>query len=429
MFPTLIAAITTLLTLAGFGFYIVAIWSARAFLRRRRFPAGFAPGVSILKPLRGVDPGMYEAFASHCRQQYAGEYELLFGVSSLEDPAVQLVRRLEAEFPERPIRLLLCTEVLGPNGKVSNLAQVVPQARYEYLLINDSDIRVGPQYLARVMAAFGAPADPRLPKEGRHGAPGSDAPAERPVGLVTALYRGRAHGTVGSKLEALGLATDFAPAVLTARKLEKGLHFGLGSTLAVSREALEAIGGMAVLVDYIADDYQLGVHVDRAGYRVELCDEVVETSVPAYSFREFVEHQLRWMRTVRDSRPAGYFGSVCSNLLAWATLNVVACGGSVPSIALFSLALLFRVSLALGVGVGILGDQQVVRDLWLILPRDLLALGLWAWSYASDTVTWRGEEFVVRKGRLVRQGEGAADVRARNPMSPAPGDMGHPDSR
>lgn len=421
MFSTIIAAITTLLTLAGFGFYILAIWSARAFLRRPRFPAGFAPGVSILKPLRGVDPGMYEAFACHCRQEYSGEYELLFGVSSLDDPAVELVRRLEAEFPERRIRLLLCTEVLGPNGKVSNLAQVVPQARYDYIIINDSDIRVGPQYLARVMAPFGD--SPLKPKEGLNGAPR----LSRPVGLVTALYRGRAHGTIGSKLEALGLATDFASAVLTARTVEKGLHFGLGSTLAVSREALEAIGGMATLVEYIADDYQLGVHVDRAGYRVELCDEVVETSVPAYSYREFLEHQLRWMRTVRDSRPAGYFGSVCSNLLAWAALNVLACGASLPSIALFSLALLFRVSLALGVGVGILGDRQVIRDLWLILPRDLLTLGLWGWSYASDTVTWRGEEFVVRKGKLVRRPDDATQAGARNPMSPKAGDMGHPD--
>lgn len=398
MFPTFIAAITTLLTLAGFGFYLLAIWSARSFLRRRRFPAGFAPGVSILKPLRGVDPGMYEAFASHCRQQYAGEYELLFGVSSLDDPAVELVRRLEQEYPEGPIRLLLCTEVLGPNGKVSNLAQLIPQARYEYFVINDSDIRVGRDYLSRVMAPF------------------ADASGSRPAGLVTALYRGRAHGTLGSKLEALGLATDFVPAVLTARFLEKGLHFGLGSTLAVSRAALEAIGGMAALVDYIADDYQLGAHVDRAGYRVELCDEVVETSVPAYRFRDFLDHQLRWMRTVRDSRPAGYFGSVCSNLLAWAALNLVACGASLPSIALFCLALLFRVSLALGVGVGILGDEQVIRDLWLILPRDLLTLALWAWSYASDTVTWRGEQFVVRKGKLIRRTPESAGAAAAPAM-------------
>jgi len=385
MFPTVIATLTTLLTFAGFGFYTVAIWSARAWLRRRRFPAGFAPGVSLLKPLRGVDPGMYEAFASHCRQQYAGEYEILFGVSSFEDPAAELVRRLQTEFPERRFDLLLCPEVLGPNGKVSNVAQLVPHARFDHLIINDSDIRVGPNYLTQVMAPFGGTS------------------GEQPVGLVTALYRGRAHATIGSKLEALGLATDFAPAVLTARYLERGLHFGLGSTLAVSRTALEAIGGMATLVEYIADDYELGLHVHRAGYRVELCDAVVETAVPAYRFSDFMDHQLRWMRTVRESRPWGYFGSVLSNLLAWAVLNLIASGASLPSIALFSLALLFRTSLALGVGVGILGDQQVVRDFWLIPIRDLLTLVLWAWSYASNTVKWRGEEFVVRKGKLVRR--------------------------
>lgn len=385
MFPTIIAAITTLLTFAGFGFYLIAIWSARAFLRRGRFPAGFAPGVSVLKPLRGIDLGMYEAFASHCRQQYSGEYELLFGVSSMDDPAVELVKRLQSEFPERTLQLLLCTKGLGPNGKVSNLAQLVPHARFDYLVINDSDIRVGPNYLAHVMAPF------------------ADTGAERPVGLVTALYRGRAHGTVGSKLEALGLATDFIPAVLTARYLEHGLRFGLGSTLAVSRTALEAIGGLATLVDYIADDYQLGAHIWQAGFRVELCDEIVETSVPAYRFQDFLEHQLRWMRTVRDSRPAGYFASVCSNLLAWAALNMIACGASLLSIALFSMALLLRVSLALGVGVGMLGDPQVIQDLWLILPRDLLTLILWAWSYASDTVTWRGEQFLVKKGKLIPQ--------------------------
>ena len=255
----------------------------------------------------------------------------------------------------------------------------------DHLIINDSDIRVGPNYLTQVMAPFG------------------DTSGEQSVGLVTALYRGRAHATIGSKLEALGLATDFAPAVLTARYLERGLHFGLGSTLAVSRTALEAIGGMATLVEYIADDYELGLHVHRAGYRVELCDAVVETAVPAYRFGDFLDHQLRWMRTVRGSRPWGYFGSVLSNLLAWAVLNLIASGASLPSIALFSLALLFRTSLALGVGVGILGDQQVIRDFWLIPIRDLLTLVLWAWSYASNTVKWRGEEFVVRKGKLVRR--------------------------
>jgi ceramide glucosyltransferase len=283
-----------------------------------------------------------------------------------------------------------CPEQLGPNGKISVAAQLLPHARYDYLLINDSDIRVGPHYLAHVLAPF-------APTGGT-----------RPVGMVTALYRGQAHGTLGSRLEALGISTDFIPSVLTAHFLEHGLHFGLGSTLAVSRAALDTAfpAGLAPLAEYIADDYQLGAHIDRAGFRVELCEEIVETSVPAYRFRDFLDHQLRWLRTVRDSRPAGYAGLVCANVLAWATLNLVASGASLLSLALFSMALLFRVSIALGVGAGMLRDRQVLRDLWLLLPRDLIALGLWAWSYASDTVTWRGEVFTVKKGRLVRLGSG-----------------------
>jgi ceramide glucosyltransferase len=390
MFATTIAAITTLFTFAGFGFYLIAIWSARSFLRRPRFPLGFAPAVSILKPLRGVDPGMYEAFASHCRQQYAGNYEILFGLSTIDDPAAALVQQLQAEFSDQAIHLILCPESLGPNGKVSNLAQLEPHARYDYLVINDSDIRVSPHYLTRVLAPFAPP----------HAATASSA---KPIGLVTALYHGRTHGTLGSKLESLGISTDFIPALLSARFLERGLHFGLGSTLAVARPALQAIGGLRAVVDYIADDYELGAHIDRAGYRVELCDEVVETSIPGYTFREFLDHQLRWMRTVRDARPAGYFGMVCANLMAWSFLNLIASGLSLFSIALFSMALMFRVCLALGVGVGILNDRQVLRDLWLTLPRDLINVILWAWSYASDTVTWRGETFLVKDGKLIRQ--------------------------
>jgi ceramide glucosyltransferase len=392
MFAPIIAAVTTLLTVAGIGYSAVALMSARAFVRRRRWPAGFAPSVTILKPLRGVDAGMAEAFASHCRQEYSGDYEILFGAASADDPAVALVRQIQGQFPHRAIRLIVCPENLGANGKVSCLAQLLPHARHDYAIVNDSDIRVGPRYLAHVMAPF---------------APSQRQPA---VGMVTALYRGLTHGpagspehaTLGSKLEALGISTDFAPAVLSSRWLERGLHFGLGSTLAVSRAALDAIGGLAPLADYLADDYQMGARIHAAGFRVELANEIVETSVPAWSFAGFLQHQLRWMRTMRESRRAGYAGLVFSYGLAWAFLNLIATGLSLPAFALFSIALLLRVSIALGVGVGILGDRQVLRDLWLLLPRDLVALALWAWSYASNTVEWRGERMLIRDGKIVR---------------------------
>lgn len=388
MFATVIAAITTLLTLAGLGYYMVALWSARSFLRRPRFPSGFTPPVSILKPLHGSEPGLAEAFASHCRQVYAGEYEILFGISSLDDPVVPLVHQLQSDFPNRSIRLVHCHQGLGPNGKTSNVAQLVPHASYQHIVINDADIHVSPHYLTRILAPF-APVD-----------------GQPPTGLVTALYYGRAHDTLGSKLEALGIATEFAPAVLAARFLDRGLRFGLGSTLAVSRTALDAIGGLTPLADYLADDYQLGHRIAAAGFRVELANEAVETSVPAWSFSGFWSHQIRWSRTMRDSR-AGHLGLFLSYGLAWATLNLIASGLSVTAFALFSLALLVRVSLALGIGVGILGDRQVLRDLWLIIPRDLLSLAIWAWSYAGNTVAWGNERLVLHRGKIVGQASGS----------------------
>jgi ceramide glucosyltransferase len=389
---TIVAAITTVLAWAGIGYYLLALWSARSFVHslRRQTPA-FTPAVSILKPVRGLDHEMYSAFASHCRQQYAGEYEILFGVSSLHDAALTAVHQLQEEFPTHNIRIVECPELLGANGKVSNLTQMLPHARHPYILINDSDIVVSPCYLTRIMSGFApSPAHPRS------------------VGMVTAPYRGRAHGhpgkdpTIGSRMEALGISTDFFPGVLTARRIEGGIHFGLGSTLAVSREALDRIGGLAPLVDYLADDYQLGARIAAAGYSVELSSEVVETWVPPYNAAGFFQHQLRWARSTRDSRRWGYAGLFFTFGLPWAFLNLIASGLSLESIALFVLALLVRVGLALAVGVGILRDVQVLRDLLLLLPRDLIALFLWAWSFAGDTVTWRGERFLLKRGKLVR---------------------------
>jgi ceramide glucosyltransferase len=381
MLAVILESITTLLALCGLGFYFAALWSARAFVRRQRPDAvSFHPPVSILKPLKGFDHDMYAGFVSHCRQQYAGDYELLFGVSSTEDPAVAAIEQLKAEFPDHAIRLILCPELLGTNGKVSNLAQMLPHASYGHILINDSDIKVSPRYLERVMAPF----------------------QDTSVGMVTALYRGRSHGTLSSKMEALGISTDFAAGVLTARKLEGGIRFGLGSTLAMSRVALDVIGGFGLLVDYLADDYELGARIAEMGYRVELSDEVVETTVPAYSFSQFLNHQLRWARGMRDSRERGYIGVVFTFGLPWAVLNLITAGCSLSSIALLSLIFAARVTLALTVGVGLLRDTQVLRDLWLLLPRDMVALGIWVWSYAGNTITWRGQEFALKDGRLIR---------------------------
>ena len=385
---TAIEAITTLLTLAGLVYLLLALWGTRAFARywlQRPRNTGFAPDVSILKPVKGIDPRMYAGLASHCRQQYAGRFEMIFGVGSMDDPAVAEIQRLQAEFPECAIRLVECRERLGTSGKVSNLVQMLREAQYEHVLINDSDICVSPVYLARVMECF----------------------ADAKVGMVTAPYIGRAAEkgsgrTLWSRLEALGISTDFLPGVFTARMLERGIRFGLGSTLATSKTVLAKAGGLQPLTEYLADDYEMGARIAAADYRVELCNEVVETTVPAYSFRGFCDHQMRWARSTRDSRRLGYIGLGITYALPWALLTCITSGLALWSFSLLSVVVLARVAVALSAGVGILRDGQVLRDLWLLPLRDFFGLGFWIWSFAGDTVVWRGERFRLRDGRITR---------------------------
>ena len=384
--------LTTVFALAGMGYFLAAILAARVFIaaRRRPLPA-FASGVSILKSLKGLDPAMLHAFRSHCRQSYTGDYELLFGVSSLDDPAVAAVEALQREFPNIPIQLIHCPATLGTNGKVSTLIQLATHARHPYLLINDSDITVSPRYLERVMASFVF-----LRSASDAGKP------SRQVGLVTALYRGRAHGTLPSRLESLGIATDFQAGVLLSKMIEGGLHYGLGSTLAVSREALDKIGGLAPLVDHLADDYELGARIDSAGYRVALSAEVVETGTPPYKWRGFIDHQLRWARTVRDARPGGYFGLIFTHGMAWALLNVIASGLSPVSFWLLGLSFFLRLALAMTVGAQVLADHQVLPSLWLLPLRDLVAMAVWIAGFAGNTIVWRGQRFTLKAGKLFK---------------------------
>jgi len=374
----LIEAIAALGAAAGAGYYLLCLWSARSFLRdsRRQALPPFTPSVSILKPLRGTDPEIYESFRSHCQQDYP-EYELIFGVSDPEDPAIELVERLQRDFPQRSIRLMVCPKVLGSNMKVSNLVQMLPLAKYDYLIVNDSDIRVEPDYLRRVMRPF---ADPK-------------------VGMVTCLYRGIAGSTLGSQLEAVGISTDFSAGVLAARQIE-GIRFALGSTLAFPRKSLEAIGGFQELVDYLADDFELGARIARAGYEVRLSDVVVDHHLPDYSFDGFLQHQLRWARSTRDSRKWGYTGVVLTFGLPWALVAVLLSLGAAWSWALLALVAVLRFAMAIAVGQSVLHDAQVPRQIWLLPLRDVIAMLVWIGSFTGHTVAWRGDLFILEDGKL-----------------------------
>ena len=342
-------------------------------------PHEHAPPVSILKPLKGIDPEIYESFRSHCLQDYP-EYEIIFGVSDPNDPAVASVRKLQLEFPQRAIRLVVCEKSLGTNVKVSNLAQMLPHARHELLIVNDSDIRVEADYLARVTAPL----------------------ADESVGMVTCLYRGIAEATIASQFESLGISTDFIPGVLVARQLEGRIRFALGSTLAFRRSDLARIGGFESILDFLADDYELGKRIAGLGLKVHLSEAVVETHLPEYTLRGFLSHQLRWARGVRDARAGGYFGLVATFGLMWSLLLLIATQAAPWSWAVLAVVYGLRLAVALTVGKSVLRDKHLLRNLWLLPLRDLIAVGVWIASFAGHTVTWRGDRFQLKNGRLIR---------------------------
>ena len=355
------------------------------FLRQQTAPrsrptlAEAAPPISILKPLKGIDPEIYECLRSHCRQDYP-EYEIIFGVSDPNDPAIATVKKLQSEFPANRIQLIVCPKILGANIKVSNLAQMLPLARHDHLIVDDSDIRVERNYLRRVIAPL---ADPT-------------------VGMVTCLYRGVAAPTLGSRLEALGISTDFCPGVLAARQLEGGMRFGLGSTLAFRRGDVQLIGGFESFADYLADDYELGRRIADLGLKVELSDVVVETVLPPYSMRNFLQHQLRWSRAIRDARARGYIGLIFTFGLMWSVVTVISANGARWSWELFASVTFLRLLVAVVIGRVVLADRQLLRNLWLFPLRDLTAVAVWIASFAGHTVSWRGDNFHLRNGKLSR---------------------------
>ena len=367
-------------------YYLFCLWSAASFLRGRKADKSVhltqsLPAVSILKPLKGIDPDIYESFRSHCLQDYP-QYEIVFGVSDAADPAVAAVQKLQEEFPSRAIRLVVCPNILGANVKVSNLEEMLPVARCEHLIVNDSDIQVEADYLRRVMAPL----------------------TDKGVGMVTCLYRGVASSTLGSRLESLGISTDFCAGVLVARQLEGGVRFGLGSTLAFRRRDLKRVGGFHSLVDFLADDYELGRRIAGLGLQVVLSDVVVETHLPPYDLSGFLDHQIRWARGVRDSRTGGYVGLVSTFGLMWALVNLIVSHAEPWSWAVLGCVALLRFAVALAVGKGVLQDRMLLKHLWLLPVRDLVAVLVWLASFAGHTVTWRGDRFELKNGRLVRIG-------------------------
>ena len=356
---------------AAAAYQLLALAAALRQALRREARGAFRPAVSILKPLHGLDPDFYETVRTHALLAYP-EFEILFGVSDPGDPTIGEIERLRAEFPAVAIRLIR-SGATTPNRKVGVMADLAAAARYPILVVNDSDIRVEPDYLARVVAPL---EDPK-------------------IGMVTCLYRARASGLPG-RFEAVGIATDFAPSVLVA-PLVGVSGFALGSTMAFRAEDLARIGGFASIGDYIADDHELGRRIAELGRRVVISTCVVETTVPDTHWGEMWRHQVRWARTIRLSRGGGYLGLPLTNATLWAAL--LAAGGLWrAALALFAL----RLAAGLATAAGVLRDRQSLPYAYLVPFRDLAALAIWAAGLFGSTVVWRDARLNLdRKGRIV----------------------------
>lgn len=370
--------LTSLLFLPAIAYQGLALFAGashlyrRKRLQRRRSTAKFHPGVSVLKPVRGLDPNTCEAFVSQAKQNYP-LFEILFGVQDRCDPVVLVIQQLQREFPQVSIRLIFSDNGV-PNGKVGTLMELAAHARYPVWVVNDGDIKVTPEYLTSVVA----------PLEDEH------------VGVVTCPYRAEPH-TLPAAWEALGISTDFMPSTLVA-PLVGVREFGLGSTLAFRSRDLQQAGGFHALREYLADDYQLAKRITGLGKRALLSTYTVETALSDATWSGVWQHQLRWGTTVRLSKGAGYIGLPLTHAGVWAIL-AAACGATVPLAALLATRMLSGFL----TGGFVLQSRFAMMFWWLAPAWDIYAFAVWMASYSSREVRWRDRVLTVdSQGRIQR---------------------------
>jgi ceramide glucosyltransferase len=364
---------------AGCLYLVAAGFATRRFAGRARAKHPEPPLVSILKPLCGEDPGLFDNLASFCRQNYPA-WQIVFGVQAPDDPAIAVVRRLMAEFPAADLALVIDSSQPRGNLKVANLQNMLPAARHDLVVVADSDMRVGPDYLAAVAAPF----------------------ADSEIGLVTCLYRALPAAGGWSRLAAMHINHGFLPQVLVAAAL--GPQAGcFGATLALRRGTLTEIGGLAAIADALADDYALGAAVRRLGRKVALSPYIVDNIIAEPSLGALFRHELRWARTIRAVAPAGFLGLVITQPTVLALAALALGAPPLAAAAMLGVALFCR-----GVMVRMVDRALALpaTPLWLVPARDLLSFAVFIASFFIRTVAWRDRTFRIGpKGRLILDGD------------------------
>jgi ceramide glucosyltransferase len=335
------------------------------------------PFVSVMKPVHGLEPRLSETLRTFFQQNYP-KYEIVFGARSSEDPAVAIVEELRKEFPAVPVSIVYSGPPQWPNAKVYSLDKMLEAAKSEFVIISDSDVFVHPDYLRSVTAPLLNPK----------------------TGLVTCVYRGFPVGGSWAVLEGLGMSVDMTSGVLLADMLE-GMKFALGPTMATRTDALAKIGGIGATADFYSDDFELGRMIAEAGYHVELSHHIIEHMVVDTSFGPSLDHQLRWMKSTRFSRPLGHIGSGLTFAVPFGILGLVGgslMGATAAGLLLFGWSLLNRVLQSLTVGWLVVRDRRALSLCWLYPARDLFGFLLWVLSFTGGNFEWRGEKYQFQKG-------------------------------
>jgi ceramide glucosyltransferase len=333
--------------------------------------------VTLLKPLCGSEPGLEAHLTSFFEQQYPS-YEIIFGARREDDAALAIARRISARYPSVPVEIVVTGEPWRPNAKVCSLMKMYERAQHDYLIISDSDVRVGPNYIAEVVQ------------------PLHDAKN----GMVTCLYRGLPTGGTWAKLEALGMSVEMTAGAIVANLLE-GMKFALGPTMAIRRDAIEAVGGFESLADYCADDYVLGREVAETGRRVVMSQHVIDHVVINRRLACSMHHQIRWMKSTRFSRCAGHAGTAMTFAMPFGLLALVAAGALQHwwlGAGLVVAACLNRFALSIAAGWGVVRDRRALRLAWLYPLRDLMGFVFWCASYSGREIVWRGELYRLEEG-------------------------------
>ncbi len=367
-----------------FIYYLLAIYSSRRFFSQREIETrSFTPPLSILKPVRGLDPDAYKNFASFCDQDYP-EYEIVFCLGAEDDPAVPIIDSLRRNFPRQRIRVLFGSGRAAANDKVAKLVRLANEAEYEYLVINDSDVRVRRDYLRKIVAPL---ADPK-------------------IGAVTCLYVSTGDHTFTDTLQTVGMLSDFYAGLLVARELD-GVKFALGPTIATTRARLAAFGGYQSIENRPGDDLLVGQLIAEQGYEVELSRYVVETVSDYQSMKELLHKRMRWLVVMRHMRPLGHLGMLFTQGLPWSIAAVAV--HPTRAVAAFFLGGYFVLRTVMSWVIGVRGLKQKSLDTKVVVAWDAFAFAMWVASFCRNSIRWRGGDYRIRNGELVPAASNAGD--------------------